>query len=150
MCIRYNVNTILDSSCTGTITIPVRASVHTWERWFQGDFCTGAKLCCANLETGASHIRKVLCHTLVWQCEQAFRPYWNWISSSKNWNPLRRKKIFKSKDWDLVRQDLLANRSGTLMFDVSDQLVPVLFHCCSYYTVALFVLVRKLSSVVIT
>ena len=35
----------------------------------------------------------------------------------KDWNPLRRKKIFRAEDWDSVHQTLSPNRSGA-MFDV--------------------------------
>ena len=37
-------NTMLDSSCVGTETIPESVSVHTRERWFRCDLCNGAKL----------------------------------------------------------------------------------------------------------
>ena len=51
----------------------------------------------------------------------------NW---EEDWNPLRRKKNFRSGDWELVHQTLSANRSGT-MFDVCKRLAPVLRCCCS-------------------
>ena len=37
------------------------------------------------------------------------------MKSSEDWNLLRRKLIFRSKDWDLVHQTLSANRSGTIL-----------------------------------
>ena len=48
--------TLPDNFWTGTRTILDRASVHTQERWFRRDVCNGAKLCSADLESGASHI----------------------------------------------------------------------------------------------
>ena len=42
----------------------------------------------------------------------------------KDWNPLRRKKIFRAEDWDSVHQTLSPNRSGA-MFDVCERLVSV-------------------------
>ena len=48
--------TLPDNFWTGTKTILDRASVHTQERWFRRDVCNGAKLCSADLESGASHI----------------------------------------------------------------------------------------------
>ena len=38
---------------------------------FGANFCNGANLRRADLDSGASHIGKVLCHTLV-QCERVF------------------------------------------------------------------------------
>ena len=37
-------------------TTPDRAPVHSYKRWFRRDFCHGAKLRRADLESGASHI----------------------------------------------------------------------------------------------
>ena len=42
----------------------------------------------------------------------------------KDWNPLRRKKIFRAEDLDSVHQTLSPNRSGA-MFDVCERLVSV-------------------------
>ena len=42
----------------------------------------------------------------------------------KDWNPPRRKKIFRAEVWDSVHQTLSPNRSGA-MFDVCEQLVSV-------------------------
>ena len=60
-----------DSFCAATKIIPDRASVHTQERLWRVDFCDGAKLRRADLDSGASHIGQVLCHTSV-QCEHPF------------------------------------------------------------------------------
>ena len=75
------VQSILDSSCISTTNIPDRACVP--------DFCDEVKLCHAvpplppthaDFECGASHIRYVLCHTLVQtigkvnEWEQGFEP----------------------------------------------------------------------------
>ena len=45
------------------------------ERLRRRDFNDGAKLHLADLESGASHIGLVLCHTLV-ECEHLFGPSW--------------------------------------------------------------------------
>ena len=50
------VHTIPDSSCAATKTISDRASVHTQELLWRRDYCDGAKLSRADLESGASHI----------------------------------------------------------------------------------------------
>ena len=76
---------------------------------FWRHFCNGAKLRRALLESRTSHSEKVLCHRTV------IRPKRKWMKSSENWNLLRRKLIFRSKDWDLVHQTLSANRSGTIL-----------------------------------
>ena len=59
------VLTIPHSFCARSKTILDRASVHTQERWFRRDFCNGAKLCSADLESGASHVGQSRCQTLV-------------------------------------------------------------------------------------
>ena len=56
-----------------TKTISDRTSVHTLELLQRRDFCDGAKMRRADLESGASHIGYVLCDTLV-QCEHFFGP----------------------------------------------------------------------------
>ena len=45
---------ILESVCPGTKTIPDRASLDTEERWFRRDFCNGAILRRADLQSGES------------------------------------------------------------------------------------------------
>ena len=52
-----HVHTMPYGSCVNTKTIPDRYCGDTYERWFPRDFCNGAKLCRADLERGASHIR---------------------------------------------------------------------------------------------
>ena len=42
--LRLRSLTLPDSFCAGTITIPDRVLVHSQERWFRRDFCSGAKL----------------------------------------------------------------------------------------------------------
>ena len=43
------VHIIPDSFCVGTKTMPDKASVRTWERWFRRNFCKGARLRRADL-----------------------------------------------------------------------------------------------------
>ena len=45
------------------------------------------------------------------------------IRRTKDWNPLRRKQIFRSEDWNFVHQTLAANCSG-MMFDVCERFMP--------------------------
>ena len=47
---------IPDSSYAGTKTTPGRASIYTYKRSFRRDFCSGAKLHRADLESGESRI----------------------------------------------------------------------------------------------
>ena len=66
-----NVLTKPDYVCAGTKIIPDRTFHHTQERLWRRDFCDGAKLSRADIESGKSHVGEVLCHTLL-QCEQLF------------------------------------------------------------------------------
>ena len=50
------VHSASDSFCAVMKIIPDRASVHTQERLWWRDFCNGAKLRPADLESGGSHI----------------------------------------------------------------------------------------------
>ena len=79
-----------DTICPSTKTISDRTSVHTQELLQRRDFCDGAKMRRADLESGASHIGYVLCDTLV-QCEHFFGPSRKKISRNAGWYPLRRK-----------------------------------------------------------
>ena len=98
-----------------TKIIRYRASVNTQQRLWRRDFCDGAKLRRTVLKSEASH-------ALV-QSEHLFGPSRKYISRSEAWIPLRRKRIFKSEDWNLVHQTLSANRVGK-MFDVNDLCRP--------------------------
>lgn len=66
-------------SITGTLKTqasfwpPNSASVYTQGRLWRHDFYDGAKLRRADLKSGVSHIRQVLCLTLL-QCELLFGP----------------------------------------------------------------------------
>ena len=71
------------------------------ERLWRRDFYDGAKLRRIDLESGASHIGLVLCHTLV-ECEYLFGPSRKLISRSEDWIQLRRKTILKSENENLV------------------------------------------------
>ena len=51
------VHTITDSFWAATKIIPDRASLQTQERLWRRDFCNGAKLLRADLESGVSRIR---------------------------------------------------------------------------------------------
>ena len=50
------IHTTPDSCCVDTKTKPDRTSAHRQERWFQRDYCNGAKLRCTDLESDALHI----------------------------------------------------------------------------------------------
>ena len=50
------------------------------------------------------------------------------MTRSEDWNPLTRKEIFRSEDWDLVQLTLSANRSR-MMFDVCERLFSVQCLC---------------------
>ena len=54
-------HSIPDSSCTDTKTLPERASVYAYKRWFRRDFFNGAKLRHATtvFENGSSHVGEV-------------------------------------------------------------------------------------------
>ena len=58
----------LPLSTLATQAIPDRTSVHTQDLLWRRDFCDGAKLRRADLESGASNIGEVLYHTLM-RCE---------------------------------------------------------------------------------
>ena len=46
------------------------------------------------------------------------------MTRSEEWNPLTRKEIFRSEDWDLVHQTLSANRSGMMSDSCLSHLAP--------------------------
>ena len=50
------------------------------------------------------------------------------ISRIAYWNPMRRKLIFRSEDWDLERQTFSANRSGTMCVNDLFQFNAVTVH----------------------
>ena len=76
-------------------------------------------------------------YTLV-QCEQDSILSIAKVNKYENdWNPLRPKQISRSEHRDLVHQTVSAKCSST-MFNVFEQLVPVLCCCCSSYTRELF------------
>ena len=69
-CLRLYVHTVTDSSCARTKTIPDSACVHT-RALISARFLSVTERSRADLESGASHIGKVLCHTSV-RCDQVF------------------------------------------------------------------------------
>lgn len=70
-------------------------------------------------------------------CEQLYGPLRKWISRCENWNPLRRKWMFRSKV-----QTPSVDRFWT-MFRVCKKLIPVLCYLYSNYTEQFFVLAWK-------
>ena len=108
------VHPISDTFCVSTETIPDKALfAHK-----NGDF-------------GAISVTERSCaalHTLV-QCKQVIGPWQKWKSRSEECNPLKRKQIFRSEDWDLLHQ----TSSQLLQHDVwcvsttCSSSVPVLF-----------------------
>ena len=113
------VHSIPDIFCTGTRTIPDRASVHTHQRGFRREVAPGQS---RRWRVGISNS---FCVRLWCSVKQVFGPSRKWISRKEDWSPLRRKWIFMSKEYELVHQTFTFNRSGTI-FDVYERLVPVL------------------------
>lgn len=49
----------MDSFCAIMEIIPIRASVHRQVWLWQHNLCGGAKQCCVDLESGASHVGQI-------------------------------------------------------------------------------------------
>ena len=111
---------VLIPDCAATKIISDRASLQTQERLWRRDFVDGATLRHADLESGASHIGYVLCHTLA-QCENLK------IGRSEAW---KGSKYLRLRTGIWCTKSLSAKRAGSII-DVCERLVsrpePLLF-----------------------
>ena len=84
-------------------------------------------------------IPKVERHTLytscATRCGQVLEPSRKWISRIEDWNPLRRKRMFGSEDWDLVHQTLSANLLSPFCAAAVHTIPDVFLVCTKTYPV---------------